>query len=76
MPTINIELPKKEQERLRQLALRFGLSLPELSRRVLRELCAEIPEETFADYRHPRVLKSSLRRAIHEWESGHFSRAL
>ncbi|OGZ44296.1 MAG: hypothetical protein A3J55_03295 [Candidatus Ryanbacteria bacterium RIFCSPHIGHO2_02_FULL_45_17b] len=68
--TITISLPKHEKERLERLALRYGLSLPELSLRVLKEVSSDIPEETLNEYLHPRELASSLKRALQDWQQG------
>ena len=73
MSAINITLPKNEKERLQRLALRYGPSLPEFSRKILQELSEEIPEESFADYKKPRELKASLKRALRDWKAGRVS---
>ena len=67
---ISIPLPRNEKERLSRLALRYGLSLPELSRRVLEQLAAEIPEESFGDYENPKGLRASFNRALRDWQAG------
>lgn len=69
--TVIVKLPKQEKDRLEQLALRYGLSLPELSRRVLTEISSEIPEESFEEYERPRALAASLKRALKDWQRGH-----
>lgn len=76
MNTITINISKKEKERLEHLALRYGLSLPELSRKVLGELSSKIPEESFEDYEHPRRLKESYERALRDWQTGRVSEKL
>ena len=68
--TLNIQLSKKEQERLSRLAFRYGFSLPEFSKRVLTELLSEIPEESFNDYTNPEELRASFKRALKDWQSG------
>lgn len=68
--TVIIKLPKKEKERLLRMALRYGFSLPEFSRRILGELIATFPEESFADYRQPKALRASLKRALRDWRHG------
>lgn len=68
--TITIKLPKQEQERLGRLALRYGFSLPEFSRRILEELAAEFPEDSFENYRNPKALRASFQRALRDWRSG------
>lgn len=67
---ITITLPKKDKERLSRLALRYGMSLPEFSRRVLEELTSEIPEESFEDYENPKELRASFARALRDWKKG------
>lgn len=74
--TITIKLPRQEQERLSRLALRYGLSLPEFSRRVLEELAAEFPEDSFANYQNPKALKASFLRALRDWRAGRVSARL
>ena len=67
---ITIALPKQDRERLTRLALRYGLSLPEFSRRVLREMSSDIGEESFSDYESPSRLKASFQRALRDWQHG------
>mgnify|MGYP001564734249 FL=1 len=68
--SISIELPRGEKERLSRLALRYGLSLSEFSRRILQEIASEIPEESFNDYEHPARLRVSFKRALRDWKAG------
>ena len=68
--TLTIPLAKKEQERLSRLALRFGMSLPELSGRILKEVASEIPAESFDEYSDATKLRSSFRRALRDWRMG------
>ena len=67
---LTITLPKKKKERLNRLALRYGLSLKELSRRILEEIASEIPEESLRDYTSPKAVKASLKRALRDWRIG------
>lgn len=67
MAPLAINLAKHDQERLTRLALRYGLSLPELSRRILTEVISDFPAESFSDYESPKALKASYRRALHDW---------
>lgn len=76
MSTIIITLPKHEKERLNKLAVRYGLSLKELTHRILQELSSEIPEESWNDYTNPKALKSSFRRAVTDYKRGRFSKTL
>ena len=68
--TVTIKLPKREKERLVRLAMRYGFSLPEFSRRILGELTENFPEESFTDYYNPKALKTSLKRALRDWRHG------
>ena len=68
--TITIPVSERERERLSRLALRFGLSLPQFSRRVLGELASEIPEESFDDYEHSKGLRASFSRALRQYRDG------
>ena len=68
--TINVTLPKKERERLERLALRYGFSLAEFSRRLLEEISSQIPGESFRDYENPKELRTSFERAIRDWKAG------
>ena len=73
METLTIPLLKKDEERLRHLALLYGLSLQDFSRRILQELSSEIPEESFADYEYPTKLRTSFNRALRDWKAGRIS---
>jgi hypothetical protein len=70
MTTLTIPLPKKEKDRLSRLALRYGLSLPEFSRRILKEITSNIPEESFEDYDNPKELKESFKQAFRDFRAG------
>jgi hypothetical protein len=67
---LTIKLNQTEMKRLSRLALRYGLSLPELARRVLLELDETFPNESFADYKNDDSLKESFQRALSDWQSG------
>ncbi len=70
MTTLSISLPKREQERLQRLALRYGLSLSGFAQRILKEVVSDIPEESFEDYENPKELKASFNRALRDWRAG------
>ena len=76
MATISINLPRAEKNRLEHLALSYGLSLSELSRRIFEELRAKIYEESFNDYESPKSLKASFARGLSDWRSGRTSSQL
>lgn len=70
MGSVTVTLSKREEERLTRLALRYGFSLTEFSRRVLEEISSEIPEESLADYENSKALENSLARALRDWHAG------
>jgi len=70
MGSVTITLSKREEERLTRLALPYGLSLTEFSRRMLEEISSQIPEESLPDYKNPKALKNSLGRALRDWDAG------
>lgn len=67
---LTIKLNQSEMKRLSRLALRYGLSLPEFTRKVLVELEEAFPHESFADYEDAEGLKKSFQRALGDWRSG------
>jgi hypothetical protein len=67
---IVVNLPLAQKRRLSGLALRYGLSLPEFSRRVLELLATEIPEESLREYENSEALRRSLARALRDWKQG------
>jgi hypothetical protein len=68
--TLTIKLNQTEMKRLSRLALRYGLSLPEFTRKVLVELEEAFPHESFEDYKNAGALKDSFARALSDWRSG------
>ena len=70
MATLNIPVSKKELEYLKRLALRYGLSLEEFSRLILKEIALSFPEDSFENYENPKTLKDSFKKAIKDWKEG------
>ena len=68
--TLTIKLNQTEMKLLSRLALRYGLSLPELTRKVLAELEESFPHESLQDYDDAEGLKASFERALSVWRSG------
>ena len=71
--SLTIALPKREKERLSQLALLYGLSLDELSRRIIAEATQtllQIPEESIEEYENADEIRRSLRRALQHERQG------
>ena len=68
--TLTIAFEKKEKERLSRVAMSFGLSLPEFSRRVLTELEMAFPTESFNDYENSKAVKASFNKALKNLEAG------
>lgn len=67
---ISVTLPREDRERLTRLALSYGLSLKDFSRRILQGISSDIGAESFADYTNPRALKASFRHALRDWRTG------
>ena len=67
---LTINLKQSEMKRLSGLALRYGLSLPEFTRRVLVELEEAFPRESFDDYDNAEELSASFNRAVGDWRAG------
>ncbi len=70
MSEVTISLPKQKKEELSRLSLRYGLSLADFFRRILEELSAEFPKESFEDYDNPKALRASFRKALEDWKAG------
>ena len=68
--TLTIKLNQTEMKRLSRLALRYGLSLPDFTGKVLVELEEAFPHESFEDYKDAGALKDSFERALSDWRSG------
>lgn len=66
--SITISLPKQEKNKLTKIAGNLGISVSELSRRVLAELNSMLPIETIREYANPVSLKTSLRHAMKDWK--------
>ena len=67
---ITINLPLRQKEKLTRIALRYGLSLQDLTRHILEEITTGIGEESLSEYAHPARIRRSLKNALKEWESG------
>lgn len=73
---VTVPLKRIEKERLSRLAIRFGLSLPEFSRKVLTELQETFPVESFEDYERPRHTKSAFEKALKNLDAGRVTNVL
>ena len=73
---LRVPLSRRTHDRLHRVALRYGLSLPELSHRILDAVASEIPEEHIEGYERPRALRTSLRRALRDLHAGRISTTL
>ncbi|MDX6383493.1 MAG: hypothetical protein QOK48_1066 [Blastocatellia bacterium] len=68
--TLTVKLNQTEMKRLSRLALRYGLSLPEFTRKVLVELEDAFPPDSFEDYEDAAALRTSFKQALIDWRSG------
>ena len=76
LAAIDIKMPIKEKERLADLALQYGFSIPELSRRILASFISQVGRESFSDYENPEQLKASFGRAVNDFNTGQISTEL
>lgn len=72
MNTITIKVTKLEREKLNRIALRYGLSLQELAKKVLEEVREEIEVESLNDYKNPTGVKRAFQKALKEYGRGEF----
>jgi len=76
MTTINIKIKESEKEKLSRIALRYGLSLSELARRVLEEVREEFELESINDYKNPKEVLKDIDRALLDYKKGIFETKL
>ena len=79
MTTLTIPLSKKEKERLKSAALRYGFSPDELSRRIIADatqILFEIPEESLDEYDNADEIKESLYGALKDERKGRIFKSL
>ncbi len=74
--TLTIQLPRQEEERLSRLAVRYGLSVPEIARKILESVSLEFPEDAFDEYVNPEETRISFFRALDDWRAGRVSESL
>ena len=67
---LTVQFTKKEAQKLKRLAIRYGLSLDEFVKLVLKELFLKFPEDSFNNYQNPKKLKASFKKALKEWKEG------
>lgn len=70
--TFLVQLKSKDEEKLNRLAIRYGISIEEFVNRVICELSSEISEESLSEYKNPKKIKSSLKRALSDYQRGHY----
>ena len=76
MDTINLQFTKSEKERLSKIAMRYGLTLPELAKKVLNEIREQFELESIKDYENPAQIKKSLKNALSDYKKGNFATKL
>ena len=76
MNSINIKFKKSEKEKLSRLAMRYGLSLPELAKRVLQEVREEFELESVHDYKNPKEILKDIDGALSDYKKGIFKTKL
>lgn len=79
MTTLTIPLPKKEKERLTSVALKYGLSVDKLSRRVIADatqMLLEIPEESLDEYNNIDEIKDAFKKAVQAQKRGRLLKSI
>lgn len=67
---ITVTFNKQEKDRLSRLALSYGLSLPDFTRKVLTKFNETFPTESFKDYENPKAVERSFNRALSNLKAG------
>ncbi len=71
MNTITVKIKKSEQDRLNRIALRYGLSLPDLATKVLVQIREQFELESLNDYDNPAEIKKALKGALNDYKKGY-----
>ena len=69
----SLSLPKAQEKRLKEAAIRFGFSPEELLRRIAADATQtllEIPEESLDEYENPEEIIQSYRNALRDERRG------
>ena len=72
MNTITIKVKNLEKERLSAIAMRYGLTLSELAKKVLIEIREQFELESLNDYENPAEIKKDLKSALNDYKKGRF----
>jgi len=72
MNTITIKVKKSEKEKLSRLAMRYGLSLPELAKRVLEGVREEFELESISGYKNPKEVLKDIDEALSDYKKDVF----
>jgi len=72
MTTINIKLNNSEKQRLSAIAMRYGLTLPDLAKKVLQEVREQFELESLDHYENPEKIRKTIKRGISDYKKGKF----
>ena len=72
MNTITVKVKNSEKERLSAIAMRYGLTLPELAKKVLSEVREQFELESLNDYENPAEIRKALKSALSDYKKGRF----
>ncbi len=72
MNTINIKLNNSEKQRLSAIAMRYGLTLPDLAKKVLQEVKEQFELESIEEYENPGKVKKTIKTALLDYKKGKF----
>ncbi len=72
MTAINIKLNSSEKQRLSAIAMRYGLTLPDLAKKVLQEIKEQFELESLDEYENPTKVKRAIKTALADYQKGRF----
>ncbi len=72
MTSINIKLNNSEKQRLSAIAMRYGLTLPDLAKKVLQEVKEQFELESLDEYENPNKVSKAIKTALREYKKGKF----
>lgn len=72
MNTINIKLNNSEKQRLSAIAMRYGLTLPELTKKILQQIREQFKTESLDEYKNPEKVAKAIKTALGDYKKGKF----
>ncbi len=72
MTTINVKLNNAEKQRLSAIAMHYGLTLPDLAKKVLQEVKEQFELESLEEYENPVKIRRTIKTALSDYKKGRF----